>query len=292
DYFKDGLATGNHAGMTYLERHFDKRCDPRLLVEGTRSILSVALNYYPKHRFGENQYQFALYAYGKDYHQVMQRKLNSLFAYINQEVHPVNGRAFCDTAPVLERYWAWRAGLGWIGKNTQLIIPRAGSFFFLGELFLDIELEYDTPLESHCGNCTHCLDACPTGALEQPYQLNARKCLSYLTIENRGDIPVAQAQKLRNNIYGCDECQKVCPWNRFAVPCNTLDLQPCPAFLRMQKEDWETLTEEQYKTLFKDSAVKRVKYEGLKRNIKAVEKQSTTEPSESRGKACLASTTE
>ncbi|KAA6317046.1 Epoxyqueuosine reductase, partial [termite gut metagenome] len=220
DYFKDGLAAGNHAGMTYLERHFDKRCDPRLLVEGTRSIISVALNYYPQHRIEKDQYQFALYAYGKDYHQVTHRKLNSLFAYINKEVHPVNGRVFCDTAPVLERYWAWRAGLGWIGKNTQLIIPQAGSFFFLGELFLDIELEYDTPLESHCGNCTRCLDACPTEALEQPYKLNARKCLSYLTIENRGDIPVAQAQRLGNKIYGCDECQKACPLNSFAIPCN------------------------------------------------------------------------
>jgi epoxyqueuosine reductase len=268
-YFRDWIAAGHHAGMTYLENCFEKRCYPQLLVKGVRSIVSVALNYYPERLLGEEQYQFAYYAYGKDYHQVMRRKLNDLFSFIHNEVHPVQGKAFCDTAPILERYWAWRAGLGWIGKNTQLIIPKAGSYFFLGEHFLDRELEYDAPfLKDNCGSCACCLNTCPSKALEQPYKLNARRCLSYLTIENREAIPEDTA--LGNRIYGCDECQKACPWNHFAVPCNTQEFQPVPAFLEMQKEDWRELTEEQYGILFKGSAVNRAKYKGLKRNIELV----------------------
>jgi epoxyqueuosine reductase len=265
-YFREWIAAGRHAGMTYLENYFEKRYHPHLLVEGVRSIVSVALNYYPERLLGEEQYQFAYYAYGKDYHEVMRRKLNNLFSFIHNEFNPVHGAAFCDTTPILERYWAWRAGLGWIGKNTQLIIPRAGSYFFLGELFLDIELEYDAPFRrNHCGNCDRCLNACPSKALEQPYKLNARKCLSYLTIENRGAIP--EGTILGNRIYGCDECQKVCPWNHFALPCNIQEFQPTPTFLEMRKEDWRELTEKQYRILFKGSAVQRAKYEGLKRNI-------------------------
>ncbi|MDR2859019.1 MAG: tRNA epoxyqueuosine(34) reductase QueG, partial [Mediterranea sp.] len=232
----------------------------------------------PRRSLDEDQYQFARYAYGKDYHEVMRRKLNDLFLFIHTELHPVGGRAFCDTAPVLERYWAWRAGLGGIGKNTQLIIPKAGSHFFLGELFLNIELEYDVPLRRNCcGTCVRCIDACPAKALEQPYTLNARKCLSYLTIENRGVISDAQAAVLGNRIYGCDECQKVCPWNRFAISCDIPEFQPNSLFLGMQKDDWRMLTEEQYQTIFQSSAVKRVKYEGLKRNIEAVDRTLSCE---------------
>lgn len=264
------LSAGNQADMAYLENHLEKRCDPRLLVEGARCVVSVALNYYPARKLPEGEYQFAWYAYGKDYHDVMRTKLTALFEYIRTHLEPgVNGRIFCDTAPVAERYWAWRAGLGWIGRNTQLIIPQAGSAFFLGELLLDAEADrYDELQPNRCGDCTRCLKACPTNALEAPHKLNARHCLSFLTIENKGEIPASMAPRLGNRVYGCDECQKACPWNRFATPCLTPELQPSPAFLQMKRQDWQELTEEQYKTLFRGSAVKRAKYNGLMRNIK------------------------
>ena len=264
------LSAGMQSGMNNMNNYLDKRLDPRLLMEGTQSIISVALNYYPSKFLKKDQYQFAWYAYGKDYHDVMEAKLNELLAFITTLTpRPLQSRIFCDTAPVLERYWAWRAGLGWIGKNTQLIIPHAGSCFFLGEIFLDRKLDfYDHPQPSRCGNCTRCLDACPTKALEAPLLLNSNRCLSYLTIEHRESIPLTEAKKMGNRIYGCDECQKACPWNRFAVPCQTPEFQPSEAFLEMKKEDWESLTEDQYRTLFKGSAVKRAKYGGLMRNIK------------------------
>nr|WP_320057068.1 tRNA epoxyqueuosine(34) reductase QueG [uncultured Bacteroides sp.] len=270
-HFKEWLSAGQQGEMAYMENNLEKRYDPRLLVEGTRSIVSVALNYYPQQQLHKDQYQFAWYAYGKDYHDVMREKMSALFSYINEQICPVSGRVFCDTAPVLDRYWAWRAGLGWIGKNTQLIIPRAGSTFFLGELFLNIELAYGTPQKNRCGNCNRCQQACPTQAFEAPYKLNATKCLSYLTIENRSEIPPQYASKMDGRIYGCDECQRVCPWTRFATPCTTPELQPSQDFMLMSKEDWHTLTEEQYRTLFKGSAVKRAKYSGLLRNIEAAE---------------------
>lgn len=262
------LAKGRQAGMHYMKNHFDKRTDPRLLVEGTRSIVSVALNYYPARLLDERQYQFAWYAYGKDYHEVMRNKLQALFAFIDTRLLPVKGRVFCDTAPVLERYWAWRAGLGWAGKNTQLIIPQAGSCFFLGELFLDAELEYDSPMKERCGHCTNCLQHCPTQALEEAWQLNANKCLSYLTIENKEKLPGEYAQKLGNRIYGCDECQKSCPYNKFSTPNQTAELQPTEEFMRMSRESWDNLSREDYHRLFKESAVKRAKFEGLIRNIR------------------------
>lgn len=269
--FRSWCARGMQAGMNYMENYTDKRLDPRLLMEGTQTIVSVALNYYPARQLREDQYQFAWYAYGKDYHDIMKSKLNALQAMIAPP--PLQSRVFCDTAPVLERYWAWRAGLGWIGKNTQLIIPRAGSCFFLGEILLDAETDkYDEPRESRCGNCTRCLNACPTKALEAPFLLNSGRCLSYLTIENREDIPPVEGKKTGKKIYGCDECQKACPWNRFATPCRTAELQPSEAFMQMKKEDWEALTEEQYKVLFKGSAVKRAKFAGLLRNIRQAEK--------------------
>lgn len=269
EYLKEWLSSGKHAGMSYLENYYEKRCDPRLLMEGAQSIVSLALNYFPEKKLAGGQYQFAWYAYGKDYHEVMKAKLRSLLEYINGLV-PVTGRLFCDTAPVLERYWAWRAGLGWIGKHTQLIIPFAGSCFFLGELLLDVELEYDIPQRNRCGRCARCLNACPTGALEQSGKLNANRCLSYLTIENRGVIPHEQAEVLRRRIYGCDECQKVCPWNRFAVPTKEEAFFPSEEFMQATPLFWQNLTLEEYRTLFKGSAVKRATFEGLKRNIGAM----------------------
>jgi len=269
-YLEKWLAEGNQAGMDYMNNHFDKRCDPRLLVEGTKSIISVAMNYYPSRKLREEQLQFAYYAYGKDYHEVMKAKLTELFNFINEQLAPVNGRVFCDTAPVLDRYWAQKAGLGWIGKNAQLIIPHAGSYFFLGEIFLDIELDYDSPMQSKCGNCTRCLNACPVKALEKPFVLNSNRCISYLTIEYKGEIEPGIAPKMGNHLYGCDDCQKCCPWNRFASPHQIADFEPSEAFISMEEEDWKALTVEQYRTLFKGSAVKRAKFDGLMRNLKAI----------------------
>ncbi|MEG2854380.1 tRNA epoxyqueuosine(34) reductase QueG [Bacteroides sp.] len=273
--FHNWINGEKQAGMAYMKNYTDKRLDPRLLMDGTQSIISVALNYYPVEQLPHNGYQLAWYAYGRDYHDILKAKLTQLQECILEQFPDSISRVFCDTAPILERYWAWRTGLGWIGKNTQLIIPHAGSCFFLGEIFIDrIADAYDTPLASHCGSCTRCLNACPTNALESPYLLNAERCLSYLTIEHRGDIPPAEARKMGNKIYGCDECQKACPWNRFATPCQTPELHPSPALLSMQKSDWHSLTVEQYKALFKGSAVKRAKYEGMVRNIVTASSQS------------------
>lgn len=269
-YLRGWLDANKHAGMEYMGNHFEKRCDPKLLVEGTQSIISVALNYFPEKKLNDKQLQFAYYAYGTDYHEVMKKKLSLLLNYIIEEVGQVSGRAFCDTAPVLERFWAQQAGLGWIGKNTQLIITGKGSYFFLGEIFLDIELKYDAPATDHCGNCRRCLEVCPTNALERPHLLNANKCLSYLTIENKGEISKEFISKLGPRLYGCDECQKACPWNRFSVSTQISELQPSAKFMAMQPSGWNSLTIEEYRTLFKGSAVKRAKYEGLMRNLKAI----------------------
>lgn len=258
--------------MAYLENYPDKRFDPRLLVPGVRSIVSVALNYAPSRRMPTDAPQFASYALGKDYHDVVKHKLSQLAERLGFELSD-QVRAFCDSAPVLERYWAVRAGLGWIGRNHQLIIPHAGSMFFLGELFLPVEVDYDKPMESRCGTCNNCVEACPTQALKRnadgdTCKFDSRLCLNYQTIENRGEIPDELAAKLAPYIYGCDRCQSACPWNRFAVPNTTPELQPSDELLAMKREDWLTLTEEEYRKLFKGSAVKRAKYAGLMRNIK------------------------
>lgn len=276
--YQSWLMHGKNADMHYLSNYPDKRFDPRLLMDNLKSIVSVALNYTPSHHIPQQSYQFAAYAYGKDYHTVVKNKLHKLASHFSFN----NYRIFCDSAPVLERYWAVQAGLGWIGRNHQLIIPQAGSMFFLGELFLDVELEYDKPIPSHCGRCHACTDACPTGAIicENPTvkhnhtdlsTFDAERCLSYQTIENRHDIPQAYAEKMELTIYGCDRCQTACPWNRFSKPTEEQDLQPCPELLSMTKNDWKNLDVKTYQRLFKGSAVKRAKYEGLMRNIKAVE---------------------
>lgn len=275
---KRWLAEGDNAGMAYMNNYTDKRLDPRLLVPGVKSIISVAMNYAPADHIPEGEYQLAAYAYGQDYHDIVKARLHMLAARCGFE----NYRVFCDSAPVLERYWAEQAGLGWTGRNHQLIIPRAGSMFFLGELFVDIELEYDQPVKNRCGHCRQCIDACPTGALCADKPLDANKCLSYQTIENRGDIPPEIVEKMGNTIYGCDRCLKACPWNRFAKPTTEPLLKPKEELLQMTRADWRNLSEEQYRQLFKGSAVKRAKYAGLKRNIEAVGKNEKTKDDENK----------
>lgn len=266
DKFRRWLDAGGHADMDYMAHNIDKRLDPCLLMPGVKSIVCVALNYAPAERMPEGELQFAAYALGQDYHDIVKSRLHALAARLNITAY----RAFCDTAPVLERYWAAQAGLGWLGRNHQLIIPHAGSMFFLGELFLDIELDYDKPMPSRCGTCHACIEACPTGALCSDGTFRSSSCLSYLTIENRGGIPSEHADKMGNTVYGCDRCQDACPHNRFAMPTTEPQLHPKTELLQMKRADWQQLTVEQYRSLFKGSAVKRTKYEGLMRNINCV----------------------
>lgn len=261
------------ADMHYLARNTEKRIDPTLLVEGAKSIISVALNYYPQTKQAADVPQFAYYAYGLDYHDVMKEKLMLLFEYIKQLQPSVSGRAFCDTAPVLERYWAAKAGLGFIGKNTLLIIPKKGSYHFLGELIVNLDLIYDTPLKLSCGKCSRCIDSCPTNALEKPHLLNSVKCISYQTIENKGQIEPLIEPHLNNRIYGCDICQQVCPWNRYAKPHSTDQFIPKDEFLTLDLNTLEEMQVEDYQRIFKGSAIKRAKYWGLKRNLEALKKK-------------------
>ncbi len=268
-----------YAGMHYMRNYTDKRLDPRLLMPRLKSIVCVAMNYTPAHHIPADQLQFAAYAYGADYHDIVKSKLRELALRLGFEELPAHPpadsrtdrphfRVFCDSAPILERYWAAKAGLGWIGRNHQLIVPRAGSMFFLGELFLDIELDPDTPMPSRCGHCHACIDACPTHAIATDAPLDANKCLSYQTIENKGIIPTDIARQMGHTIYGCDRCQQACPWNRFAPPNHTPELQPKQELLEMTREKWLQLTEDDYRRIFKGSAVKRAKYTGLMRNIR------------------------
>ena len=267
-FFDRWLKEGNHAGMAYMENHREIRLNPAGLVEGAKTVISVALNYYPEQKLPPEAPHIAYYAYGKDYHFVIKEMLNELWSAVTGQTDTGTARFFTDSAPILERYWAWKAGLGWIGKNTNLIIPGKGSFFFLGEIVTSLEADhYDMPQKDRCGSCSRCLEACPTEALEGPRHLNARKCLSYLTIENRGEIPAEQAACLGNRLYGCDTCQEVCPWNRFARPTQIEAFRPKPALLSLRKEDLKGFSREEYNRIFAKSAVKRAKYEGLIRNI-------------------------
>lgn len=285
-FFDRWLSAGYHAGMKYMENHRDLRLNPSGLVSGARSVISVALNYYPVVKQASDAPRIAYYAYGRDYHEVVKEKLRTLVEYIRKNISappgsPLEARVFTDSAPLLERYWAWKAGLGWIGKNTSLIISGKGSFFFLGEIVVNCELAYDTPVKDRCGTCTRCLDACPTQALESARLLNAGKCLSYLTIEHKGSIPAEQAVRLENRLYGCDTCQLVCPWNRFAQPTQEESFRPNPCLLALKKENLPTLSREEYNAIFRHSAVKRAKYEGLMRTVSQLDlprKQEREEP--------------
>lgn len=269
-FFRKWLEDGRNADMHYMAGYEDKRLNPALLAAGAKSVISLALNYHQERRIDKRQWQIATYAYGKDYHTVVKSMLHALALKL-RDVLGINVLGvYCDTAPVLERYWAWRGGLGWIGRNTQLIIPGKGSNFFLGEILVDVETDYDSPMDSRCGDCMRCVNACPGKALCAAGGLDAGRCLSYLTIEYRGDMSGEQAVKLGNRIYGCDTCQDVCPHNSCAAGTNVEEFVLSPALAGMDKADWLVLTEERYRELFKGSAVKRAKYAGLCRNIKAV----------------------
>lgn len=270
DRLTEWLQKGMHGEMGYMGNHLDKRIDPRLLVENARSVISVLLNYFPAQKQTDTEAPvLSKYAYGVDYHFVMKSKLAALLAFIQQEIAPCEGRCFVDSAPVLDRAWAARSGLGWIGKNTNLISPEHGSFFFIGEIILDLELPAsDKVVRNHCGNCTRCLDTCPTTALVAPFVLDARKCISYQTIENRGEIDPELKGKFENRVFGCDICQDVCPWNlKSETHCE-------PAFvasdelMSLTADQWHDMDKSAFNKLFRESAVKRTRFEGLQRNLK------------------------
>jgi epoxyqueuosine reductase len=271
-HFQKWLRLGMHAGMNYLENHFEKRTDPSKLVPGAKSVIVLLLNYLPAHAQSEENENLIIskYAYGQDYHQVMKGMLQNLLQAINKDIAPCTGRVFVDSAPILERAAARSAGLGWIGKNSNLISPTYGSFLFIGELIVDLQLEYDNPIPDYCGACTRCIDSCPTKALTAPHRLDSRKCISYWTIEHKGEIDLMLRGKFNNRIFGCDICQDVCPWNRKARPNKISEFRPSNALFAMNKINWHNLKEEEYEQLFSDTAVMRTGYDGLTRNIKFV----------------------
>jgi epoxyqueuosine reductase len=266
------LKQGRHGQMRYLENYFDLRLDPRRLVEGTRSVVSLLYNYYPEERLpeGPDDLKIAKYAYGTDYHFVIREKLNELLERLRAQIGEIGGRAFVDSAPVLEKAWAARAGLGWVGKNSNLLNREMGSFFFLAELFIDLDLEPDGPIDDYCGTCTRCLDACPTGAITEPYVVDGSQCISYFTIELKEAIPAEVRGQFDNWIFGCDICQDVCPWNRFSRPHQEPQFSPSPELVGFTRHDWEELTEETFARVFKKSALKRTKFAGLQRNVRFV----------------------
>lgn len=267
---EDWLNKGYHGEMAYMANHFDKRVDPTLLVPGAKSVISLVYNYFPEgNQKDPTAPKIARYAYGKDYHFILKPKLKALLSFIRDHIGEVDGRCFVDSAPVLERDWALRAGIGWIGKNTLLIHPKKGSFFFLAEIILDLALPTSKPMSDYCGTCTRCIDACPTDAIHPSgYIMDGSKCISYLTIELKEAIPDSFAGKMDNWMFGCDICQEVCPWNRFSSPHAEDAFSPHPDLLSMKREDWMELTEETFRKVFKKSAVKRTKYQGLTRNLK------------------------
>ena len=253
--------------MSYMENYFDKRLDPTLLVPGAKSVVSLLLNYFPKKTQREDGYKISKYAYGTDYHFVIKDKLKQLLYFIREEIGDVHGRAFVDSAPVLDKAWAARSGLGWMGKHSNLLTKQLGSFYFIAELIIDLDLEYDTPVTDHCGSCTACIDACPTQAIVESYVVDGSKCISYFTIELKNEIPSQFSGQFDDWMFGCDVCQDVCPWNRFSRAHKEPLFDPSPELLQMSKGDWEEITEEVFKQLFKKSAVKRTGFKGLKRNI-------------------------
>jgi epoxyqueuosine reductase len=261
------LTNNMHGQMQYMENHFDKRLDPTKLVDDSKSVISLLLNYYPSQTQTDASYKLSKYAYGTDYHFVIKDKLKALLNFIQEEIGEVHGRAFVDSAPVLDKAWAAKSGLGWIGKHSNLLTQQVGSFYFIAELIVDLDLEYDTPTTDHCGTCTACIDACPTQAIVESHVVDGSKCISYFTIELKESIPTEFKGKLDDWMFGCDVCQDVCPWNRFSKPHSEPLFNPHPELLSMTKKDWEDITEDVFKNVFKDSAVKRTKFTGLKRNI-------------------------
>ena len=265
---EEWLNKNRNGKMSYMENHFDKRLDPTKLVDGSKSVISLLLNYYPDKVQNPESYKISKYAYGKDYHFVIKDKLKSLLQFIQSEIGEVAGRSFVDSAPVLDKAWAAKSGLGWIGKNSNLLSKKAGSFFFIAELIVDLELEEDTPVTDHCGTCTACIDACPTNAIVEPYKVDGSKCISYFTIELKDELPNSFKNTFEDWMFGCDICQDVCPWNRFSKPHNEPLFDPHPDLLKFDKKDWQEITRETFNEIFRKSAVKRTKFEGLKRNIK------------------------
>lgn len=264
------LKTNQHGEMHYMENHFDKRLDPTKLVPGAKSVISLIYNYYPEKNIATenpNSFKIAKYAYGKDYHFIIKEKLKEFHSRINEEIGEVSGRVFVDSAPVMERVWAKRSGLGWIGKNTLLLNKNMGSFFFLAEMILDLELAEDGPVKDYCGTCSACIDACPTEAITSPQWLDASKCISYMTIELKDEIPSGYEDKFKDWIFGCDICQDVCPWNRFSSPHKEKAFDPHPDLFKMNEREWVDMTRDIFNEIFKKSAVKRTRFEGLKRNI-------------------------
>ncbi|AWK04291.1 tRNA epoxyqueuosine(34) reductase QueG [Flavobacterium crocinum] len=259
----------NHNGqMAYMANHFDKRLDPTLLVEDGKSVVSLLLNYYPHSVQNDESFKISKYAYGQDYHFIIKDKLKEFLHSIQENIGEVSGRAFVDSAPVLDKAWAAKSGLGWIGKNSNLITQKVGSFYFIAELIIDLDLEYDYAVTDHCGTCTACIDACPTQAIVAPYVVDGSKCISYYTIELKENIPQEMKGKFDDWMFGCDTCQDVCPWNRFSKSHSEPLFNPNPDLLSFTKKDWIEITEETFKLVFKNSPIKRTKFEGLKRNIK------------------------
>ena len=269
--FENWLKQGNQGTMSYLERNFDKRLNPQKLVPGSKSVISLTFNYFPPRKIlKKNSFIISKYAYGKDYHFVIKKKLKNLFSLIKEKIGNIEGRVFVDSAPIHERAWAKISGLGWIGKNSLLLNKKMGSYFFLAEIICDLELEYDTPVTDHCGTCTKCIDACPTNAITQAQVIDANKCISYLTIENKNEIPPELSKSFNNYIFGCDICQDVCPWNKFSKPHDEKEFLPNDEVSNFSNKDWEELTHDTFNRIFKNSAIQRTRFEGLKRNIKAV----------------------
>lgn len=262
------LKENRHGEMRYMENYFDKRLDPALLVDGAKSVISLLYNYYPSQQQRPDAPKISKYAYGQDYHEVIKNKLKEFLDILKKEIGDINGRAFVDSAPVLDKAWAKKGGLGWIGKNSNLINKQQGSFFFIAELIIDVPLEYDGPIKDYCGTCTRCIDACPTEAIIEPYVVDGSKCISYLTIELKENIPAEFKNKMDHWAFGCDVCQDVCPWNRFSKPHHEPLFQS--PLLNLSEQDWFDMTEEVFQKTFKNSAIKRTKYKGLKRNLEFI----------------------
>ena len=272
--FEYWLKNNYHGKMSYMERNFDKRMDTTKLVEGSKSVISLLYNYYPENKIDDkNNFKISKYAYGKDYHFIIKDKLKTLLNDMREEIGDIHGRVFVDSAPILERAWAKKSGLGWVGKNTNLINKKTGSFFFIAEIIVDLELNYDNEVKDYCGSCTACLDSCPTNALYEPYKIDASKCISYFTIELKEQFPDDLKKDFNDWIFGCDICQDVCPWNKLSKSSDEPLLKPKEEIKQYTKKDWIELTDEVFNVVFKESPLKRTKYKGLKRNIKYASQQ-------------------